>query len=171
MRKRRLFPLVVVIVLAGFANGAPMARAETKHVLSLDEAKRLIAAAHAAAVRIGAPGAIAVVDDGGWVIAEERMDQTPMLVSAELAPGKARAAAIFRKPTAELEKAIDDGRAAQITVPDVVQMQGGLPLTVDGLVVGAIGVSADTPAHDQQIAEAGANALQVIEQAHYSSLP
>ena len=166
MRNGRLFPLVVVIVLAASAGAAPMARAESKHVLSLEEAKRVIAAAHAAALRIGAPGAIAVVDDGGWVIAEERMDQTPMLVSAELAPGKARAAAIFRKPTAELEKAINDGRAAQLTVPGVIQMQGGIPLTVDGLVIGAIGVSTATPAQDQEVAEAGANALQVTEQAH-----
>ncbi len=166
MRKGRLFPLVVALVLAGSASGAPMAQAESKHVLSLEEAKRVIAAAQAAAIRIGAPGAIAVVDDGGWVIAEERMDQTPMLVSAELAPGKARAAAIFRKPTAELEKAINDGRAAQLTVPGVVQMQGGIPLTVDGLVVGAIGVSTATPAHDQEVAEAGANALQATGHAH-----
>ena len=166
MRKRRLSPFVVAMVLAGFANAASMARAESRHVLSLGEAQRVIAAAHAAAVRIGAPCAIAGVDDGGWVIAEERMDRPPMLVGGELAPGKARAAAIFRKPTAELEKAIDDGRASQITVPDVVQMQGGLPLNVDGLVVGAIGVSTDTPVHDQAIAEAGVNALQVTEQSH-----
>ena len=163
MRIYRHSPLLLAMVLAGFTTGASMAQADTKHVLSLAEAERVIAAAQAAATRIGAPGAVAVVDDGGWLIAEERMDHTPMLVSAELAPGKARAAAIFRKPTADLEKAIDRGRNAELTVPNTVQMQGGIPLTVDGIVVGAIGVSADTPVHDEAIAEAGAHAMQAID--------
>ena len=102
---------------------------------------------------------LAVVDDGGWLVLLERMDGAPMLASVELAPGKARAAAVYRKPTRALEESINGGRAAAVTAPGFVQMQGGVPLVAGGEVVGAIGVSADTPAHDEQIAEAGARAL------------
>jgi glc operon protein GlcG len=55
---------------------------------------------------------------------------------------------------------IDGGRVAAVTAPDFVQMQGGIPLRLDGEIVGAIGVSTDTPAHDEQVAEAGVKALQ-----------
>src|SRR5690348_7049321 len=83
-----------------------------------------------------------------------------MPASVELAPAKARAAAAHRKPTqAPLEEAINHGRIAAVTAPGFVQMQGGLPLVLDGHVVGTIAVSADTPEHDQRIAEAGAAAL------------
>jgi glc operon protein GlcG len=102
---------------------------------------------------------IAVVDDGGWLIAMERMDNPAMLASVELAPGKARTAALYRKPTVDLEKMIDTGRVAAVTAPGFIEMQGGIPLVMDGQVVGAIGVSTDTPAHDQQVAEAGVRAL------------
>ncbi|WP_414476085.1 GlcG/HbpS family heme-binding protein [Microvirga sp. M2] len=130
-----------------------------KKVLTLEAARRVVAAAEAEAQRNNAPGVIAVVDDAGWLILLVRMDKAPMLASIELAPGKARSAAIYRKPTQVLEEAINKGRTAAVTAPGFVQMQGGLPLMADGAIVGAIGVSADTPVHDQQIAEAGARAL------------
>jgi len=130
-----------------------------KTVLTLEAARRVIAAAEAEAQRTNAPAVLAIVDDGGWLILLERMDHAPMLASVEIAPGKARAAAIYRKPTQALEETINRGRTAAVTAPGFVQMQGGVPLMVDGEVVGAIGVSADTPMHDQQIAEAGAHAL------------
>ena len=139
------------------ADAAPLA---SKPVLTLAGAQRVLAAAEHEAARNGWPAVLAVVDAGGWLITLVRMDNAPMLASVELAPGKARAAAAFRKPTQVLENAINQGRAAQLTAPGFVQMQGGVPLVVDHQVVGAIGVSADTPAHDQQIAEAGARALQ-----------
>ena len=135
------------------------AQVDVKHILSLDEAKRVIDAAKQVALQTDAPCVVAVVDDGGWLIAQERMDGAPMLISVELAPGKARAAALFRKPTAALEKTIDGGRYAQLTAPNLVQMQGGVPLVLGGKVIGAVGVSADTPAHDQAIAEAAAKAM------------
>lgn len=130
-----------------------------KKVLTLEAARRLVAAAEAEAERINAPAVVAVVDDGGWLIALERMDRAPMLASVELAPGKARAAAAFRKPTQTLENSINGGRAAQVTAPGFVQMQGGVPIVIDGRVVGAVGISADTPAHDQQIADAAVRSL------------
>jgi glc operon protein GlcG len=130
-----------------------------KKVLTLEAARRVVAAAEVEAQRNNAPAVLAIVDDSGWLILLERMDHAPMLASVEIAPGKARAAAIYRKPTQVLEEAINRGRTAAVTAPGFVQMQGGVPLMVNGEVVGAIGVSADTPVHDQLIAEAGARAL------------
>jgi glc operon protein GlcG len=142
------------------ASAPAGAQDAVKRVITLEQAKRIIGAAEAEASRNGWPSVIAVVDDGGWLIAMERMDNPAMMASVELAPGKARTAALYRKPTADLEKTIDGGRVAAVTAPDFVQMQGGIPLRLDGEIVGAIGVSTDTPAHDEQVAEAGVKALQ-----------
>jgi glc operon protein GlcG len=159
-RNNHVFWLVLLCSGALIGSGAAQAQVLQKRVLTLDDARRVIAAAELEAQRNGSPGVVAVVDDGGWLIALELMDNAPMLASVELAPAKARAAAAFRKPTQALEEAINHGRTAAVTAPGFVQMQGGLPLLLDGQVVGAIGVSADTPAHDQKIAEAGAAALE-----------
>jgi glc operon protein GlcG len=151
-----------LVLLASFAAlvgpDAVKAQLAQKRVLTLEAARQVMAAAQAEAQRNGAPGVLAIVDDGGWLILLERMDNAPMLASVELAPAKARSAALYRKSTRLLEEAINQGRPAAVTA-GFTQMQGGVPLLVGGQVVGAIGVSADTPAHDQQIAEAGARAL------------
>jgi glc operon protein GlcG len=130
----------------------------TRHVLTLDVARRVIATAEAEAQRNGWPCVVAVVDDGGHLIALDRMDASPMLASVELAPAKARTAALFAKPSKGLEDAIRAGRTAAVTA-GFVEMDGGLPLTVDGELVGAIGVSSARPDWDNQIAAAGAAAL------------
>lgn len=160
---RTLIPGSLALLIIG-ASGLPspgqaQAPFPQKKVLTLDAARRVVTAAETEAQRNNAPGVIAVVDDAGWLILLVRMDKAPMLASIELAPAKARSAAIYRKPTQMLEEAINKGRIAAVTAPGFVQMQGGLPLMIDGDIVGAIGVSADTPVHDQQIAEAGARAL------------
>jgi glc operon protein GlcG len=72
-----------------------------------------------------------------------------------LAPGKARTAALFKKPSEALENAINHGRTAAVTAHDFIEMQGGLPIVIDGQVIGGIGASFDTPEHDVQIARAG----------------
>jgi len=87
------------------------------------------------------------------------MDHAALLAGVELAPGKARTAALFKKPSQDLEDAINNGRVAAVTAPGFVEMQGALPVIVDGEVIGAIGVSADTKEHDAQIARAGLAAL------------
>jgi glc operon protein GlcG len=86
------------------------------------------------------------------------MDASPMLASVELAPAKARTAALFRKPSKALEDAIHAGRTAAVT-SGFVMMNGGLPLIVNGELIGAIGVSSAQPDWDLQIAAAGASAL------------
>jgi glc operon protein GlcG len=119
----------------------------------------MVAAAQSEAERNHLAGVIAVVDDGGWPILLLRMDNAAYVSSVELAPGKARTAALFKKPSAALEDAINHGRTAAVTARDFIEMQGGLPIVVDGQVIGGIGASFDTPEHDVQIARAGLEAL------------
>jgi len=98
---------------------------------------------------------VAVVDDGGWVILLERMDHAALTAGVELAPGKARAAALYKKPSQALEEAINNGRTAAITARGFIEMQGALPVVIDGEAIGAIGASFATPEEDEQIAKAG----------------
>jgi glc operon protein GlcG len=147
-----------VAALAFSAQGAAAQLAEKK-VLTLAAAQKMVAAAQAEAERLHVAGVIAVVDDGGWLILLLRMDNAAYVASVELAPGKARTAALFKKPSQALEDAINHGRIAAVTAPRFIQMQGGLPVVVDGQVIGGIGASFDTPEDDVQIAQAGLAAL------------
>jgi glc operon protein GlcG len=147
--------------LAALALSAYGAAAQftEKKVLTLAAAQKMIAAAQAEAERNHLAGVIAVVDDGGWPIVLLRMDNAAYVASVELAPGKARTAALFKKPSQALEDAINHGRIAAVTARDFIEMQGGLPIVVEGQVIGGIGASFDTPEHDVQIAKAGLAAL------------
>jgi glc operon protein GlcG len=126
----------------------------------------MVAAAEADAARNHLAGVIAVVDEGGWPTLIERMDHAAYVASVELAPGKARTAALFQKPSQALEDAINHGRVAAVTAQGFVEMQGGLPIVVEGEVIGAIGASFDTPEHDVQIAQAGLAALMPYTNGH-----
>jgi glc operon protein GlcG len=126
-----------------------------KKALSLEAARKMVRAAEAEAERNHWRGVIAVVDDGGWLIVLERISHAAMTASVELAAGKARSAALFEKPTQALEQAIDQGRYAAITARGFIEMQGGLPVVVDGEVIGGIGASFATPEEDEQVAKAG----------------
>ena len=144
----------VLAALALPSRGAEAQLAEKK-VLTLAAAQKMIAAAQAEAERHHIAGVIAVVDDGGWPILVLRMDNSAYIASVELAPGKARTAALFKRPSQALEDSINHGRIAAVTAPGFVEMQGGLPIVVDGQVVGGIGASFDTPEHDVEVARAG----------------
>jgi glc operon protein GlcG len=87
------------------------------------------------------------------------MDHAAMTASVELAEGKARSAALFKKPTQALEEAIDHGLYAAITARGFIEMQGELPVVVDREVIGGIGASFATPEEEEQIAKAGLAAL------------
>jgi glc operon protein GlcG len=141
-----------------FAQSATAQLAEKK-VLTLEAARKMVAAAEAAAERQNLRGVIAVVDDGGWAILIERMDNPAFTASVKLAPEKARTAALFKKPSQALEDAINHGRIAAVTARGFTEMQGGLPIVIDGQVIGAIGASFDTPEHDVAIAQAGLSAF------------
>jgi glc operon protein GlcG len=137
----------------------PSGAAADKKTLTLDGAKRVLAAAEAAARAGGANGVIAVVDDGGNLIALHRLDGT-FPAGANVAIGKARTAAMFRKPTSFFEETIKNGRTAMLAVNDFTPLQGGVPIVVDGQVIGAVGVSgASSAAQDEQVALAGAKAV------------
>ncbi|WP_435655650.1 GlcG/HbpS family heme-binding protein [Brucella pituitosa] len=131
----------------------------TKPYLTLEAARTVLTAAQAKASENGWPCVIAVVDAEGLPIVMERMDNASVLAGVDLAPGKARTAALFRRESGALEDAINGPRPAAVTAQGFVMMRGGVPITVNGTVVGAIGVSADTPDHDEQIAKAGIAAL------------
>ena len=135
------------------------ARLLQKKVLSLEVAQKMVAAAIAEADKNHWRGVVAICDDGGWLILLERMDNAAMTASVELAAGKARSAALFKKPSQDLEEAINHGRYAAITARGFTEMQGGLPVVVDGEVVGAIGASFATPEQDVEVAKAGLAAL------------
>ena len=149
---------VTASALALSAQGAAAQLGEKK-VLTLAAAQKIVAAAQAEAERNHLAGVIAVVDDGGWLILLLRMDNAAYVASIELAPGKARTAALVKKPSEALEDAINHGRVAAVTARDFIEMKGGLPIIIDGQVIGGIGASFDTPEHDVQIAQAGLAAL------------
>ena len=143
---------LAALLYAGTVQAAPL---PTRPILTLEAARTIVNAAEAKAKAEGWPCVIAVVDSGGLPIIVERMDDAAVIAGVDLAPGKARAAALFRRSTGALEDAINGPRAAAITARGFVLMRGGVPITVGGYIVGAIGVSADTPAHDEVIANAG----------------
>jgi glc operon protein GlcG len=149
---------LLLVALALPSRDAAAQFAEKK-VLTLDIARKMVAAAESEAVSNHLAGVVAVVDDGGWLILQERMDHAAYVASVELAPGKARTAALFKKPSQALEDVINHGRIAAVTAQGFTEMQGGLPIVVDGEVIGAIGASFDRPEHDVQIAQAGLVAL------------
>jgi glc operon protein GlcG len=153
---RNLLSTLVLVLLA-----AAVSRADdlpTKKVLTLDVAKKVAAAAEAEAKKRGARVVIVVVDDGGHVILLERLDDT-QVASVEVGIGKARTAAIFRRPSKVFEDQVKNGRVAALALPGATPLQGGIPLVVDGKVIGAIGVSGETPQEDEDIAKAGAAVL------------
>ena len=131
-----------------------------KKALTLEGAKRVIAAAVAEAKSKNAPGgAIAVVDEGGNLIAVERLDNT-FAAGANISIGKARTAVLFKRPTKFFEDVINKGRTAMTTLNDFTPLQGGIPIIVDGQIIGAVGVSGAASAEqDEELAIAGASAL------------
>jgi glc operon protein GlcG len=152
---RRTFRLALMLAALAISTQHASAQLAEKKVLTLAAAQSMVAAARAEAERNHLAGVIAVVDDGGWPILLLRMDNAAFVASVELAPGKARTAALFKKPSEALEDAINHGRIAAVTARGFIEMQGGLPIVVDGQVIGGIGASFDTPEHDVLIAQAG----------------
>jgi len=137
----------------------PALRAElpVKKVITLNVAKKIAAAAEAEANRRHLTAVIVVVDDGGHPLLLHRLDNT-QVASVEVGVGKARTAAIFRRPSKDFEDQIKDGRIAALALPGATPLQGGIPIIVDGKVIGAIGVSGESPQEDEDVAKAGAAA-------------
>jgi len=133
----------------------------TRKALTLAGADAIARAAEAEATKRGAKVVIAVVDDGGNLIVLRRLDRT-QVASVNVGIDKARAAAVFRRPSKVLEEQVRDGRVGALQLAGGVALQGGIPITIGGQCVGAIGVSGETPAEDEAIAMAGAEAVAVF---------
>ena len=127
--------------------------------ISLEQAKKLAAGAAAEANRNNWKVAIAVVDPHGFLEYYEMMDDT-QTASATISVEKARTAATFRRPTKMLEDAITSGRHALLSMPGMTPIEGGLPIVIDGKVIGGVGISGLTSPQDGQVAQAGLDALK-----------
>lgn len=141
------------------AAGTARAQVAERKGLTLAGARAAIAAAAEAAAKTGGTAAIAVVDEGGNVLALERLDGT-FAAGGPISIGKARTAALFRKPTRFFEQLINDRRTAMVTVEGFTPLIGGVPIESGGQIVGAIGVSGAASADDdERVALAGAAAV------------
>src|SRR5882757_3165598 len=135
------------------------AEAQTINVMTLDRAgaQTVLQAARESAQQRNAPSAIAVVDPAGDLLAFQRMDGVRP-DSADLAIAKARTAARLQRPTAEIENNINQGRTAFVTAR-IMALRGGMPVRVNGEVVGAVGVASLSSENDADIARTAAAAL------------
>uniref|UniRef100_A4XNQ8 GlcG protein n=2 Tax=Ectopseudomonas TaxID=3236654 RepID=A4XNQ8_ECTM1 len=129
-----------------------------KAVLSQREVSQILQAARSEAQQQGWAVAIAVVDDGGHPLALERLDGCAP-IGAYIATEKARSAALGRRETKGYEDMVNGGRTAFVSAPLLTSLEGGVPLLVDGQVIGAVGVSGVKAEQDAQVARAGIAAL------------
>jgi glc operon protein GlcG len=129
--------------------------------ISLDAAKKAMAAAEAEAKKNNWPVAIAIVDSASKLVMFSRLDNT-QLGSVDIAIGKATTANNLRRPTKALQDGIGQGGAnlRLLAVPGLMPLEGGVPIIVDGKIIGAIGVSGVTSQQDAEVAMAGANAAK-----------
>lgn len=146
-------------LLSGFNTSASVAlELPVKKELTLQVANQLADAAQAEAQKRNATVVITVVDDGGYPIVLRRLDNT-QVASVQVSIDKARTAAIYRRPSKDFEDQVKSGRVSALALAGGVPLQGGLPIKVDGVVVGAIAASGNTPQEDEDIAAAGLAAL------------
>jgi uncharacterized protein GlcG (DUF336 family) len=146
-----VFPLL-------FALTTMAADLTEKKALTLAGAKHIAAAAEAEAVKNSWNVVIAIVDEGGHLVYLQKMDDV-QIASIDIAQRKARSAALFRRPTKAFEEQLAGGRVSVLKLEGAMPMEGGLPVIVDGKVIGAVGVSGVTSQQDAQIAKAGLDAL------------
>ena len=161
MKTRALIPIVLGVVISTFVARSAMAQQMPNPYgapIGIEAARKVAANAFAEAKKNGWTVAVAIVDPAGDLVLFERMDNTQtasVLVSQE----KARTAARFKRPTKAFEDAVAGGRTAIMGLPGVTPVEGGVPLVIDGKIVGAVGVSGATSPQDAQCAIAGAEVL------------
>jgi glc operon protein GlcG len=151
---RRLIALALMIA----PLGARAQLADTK-ILTLQAAKTMLAAAEAEATKNNWTMSIAVVDAAGELIAFHHMDDATF-GSIAVSQGKARTAARFKRPTKTFDSTVTAGRVSVITLDGVVAVEGGVPIIVNGRLLGAVGASGGTSPQDAQVARAGIEALK-----------
>ena len=132
---------------------------KTKSVLTLEDVRRMAAAAEAEALNNNWAVTIAIVDDGGHLLWLQRLDGAAAL-SAHIAPAKARTSALGRRESRIYEEMINQGRTSFLSAPEIEGLlEGGVPIMVDGECIGAVGVSGVKSVEDAQVAKAGIAAL------------
>ena len=156
MSSTRAFALA--LVAAALPAAPAHAQLADKKALTLDAAKKMAAAAEAEAVKNKWNVVIAIVDEGGHLIYLQRMDET-QAASAEIAPQKARTAVLYKRPSKVFEERATTNGQNVLSLPGVLASEGGLPITVDGRIIGGIGVSGVLSSQDGQVAKAGLDAV------------
>jgi len=154
---RALCALTLVVFVAGASAQAPV-RPPYGTAINLETAKKVAIASAAEAKKNSWNVAIAIVDNHGFLVYFEMMDDT-QTAGGNIALEKAKASAGYRRPTKEFEDNVASGRNAILGLTGAMPIEGGVPLVVGGKMIGAIGVSGATAAQDGQIAKAGAEAL------------
>jgi glc operon protein GlcG len=153
--------IVLVFVSLALAAGALAQKLAEKKALTLAVAKQVAAVAENEAAKNKFTMVIAIMDDGGNLIYLEKMDET-QIGSIDVALAKARSAIAFKRPTRAFQDAVAAGNTGILKLPGAIATEGGVPLVVDGKIIGAIGVSGGTSAQDGTVAQAGADALAKI---------
>lgn len=131
---------------------------KSKQYLTVEDCKKILAAAEADAAKNGWAVCIAVVDDGGHLLAFQRLDGCAP-ASVAISQGKARSAALRRRPTKNDEDMVNNGRTSALSMPGITFLEGGIPIIVGGETIGAVGVSGVKSSEDAQIAQAGIDAI------------
>jgi glc operon protein GlcG len=158
--RSRKFALALLFMLCAFPAFTQMPNPYGTSI-SLENAKKAVAPALAEARKNNWNMAVAIVDPDGNLVYYEKMDNT-QLGSSDVCISKARSAARFKRPTKAFQDALAAGGVGLriLRIEGAVPVEGGIPLVMDGKIVGAIGVSGDTSEHDAQCAKAGADAVK-----------
>ncbi len=158
----RLARLLSITATVACVSGVPVSRAQaqlrTAHIVAAEGAQRAISAALAEAKKQGWNVSISVVDVSGDLVGYLRMDGAPP-ASIDISREKARTAARMKRTTRSLDSTLTAGRIAILGLPGVTPIEGGVPIIINGEIIGAIGVSGATSAQDAQVAQAGAAAV------------
>ena len=155
MRVVRITRRLVVAAFLLLAPATLHAQLRTARVVALEGAQRALQAALAEAMKQGWQVSIAVVDVAGELVGFARMDGAPM-ASVDISRAKARTAARLRRSTRTLDSTLTAGRLAILGLDGITPVEGGVPIVVNGEIIGAVGVSGATSAQDGQVATAGA---------------
>ena len=161
MSRKSVMLVVLLVVLGGFGSAVAQMPNPYGPAISLENAKKAAAPALAEAAKNNWRVSVAIVGPAGTLIYYEKMDNT-QLGSANVAIDKARSATLFKRPTKTLQDTLAAGGEGLrlLRVQGVVPVEGGIPLVMDGKIVGAIGVSGATSAQDSQCAKAGADTVK-----------
>jgi uncharacterized protein GlcG (DUF336 family) len=150
----------LLLITAGLLACSTLVNAQllTKRTVSLALAKKIAAAAESEAAKNNLTSVIVVLDDGGNLIYLEKMDNT-QIGSIEVATEKARTAVYFKRSSKSYEDRVAGGDNKLLKIPNIMPVEGGLPLIVDGVLVGSVGVSGGTSQQDGVVAQAAVNAF------------